>query len=278
MAKKGTKKGNSPFATSFVKNGALILTILVIGYLCITFFLKGVTRHSKVYILPDFSGMTLQEAERFAQEKHFRLDVTDSLYIRGMQRGVICKQNPHAGAKVKKNRRILLTINSVVPKQVTVPDVVNYSLRQAKTELIASGLQLGKISYVEDIATNNVLAQQFKGSDILPGTMVESESKIDLVLGLNPEGNNTTYIPNVIGYKYTIAKDILFDHSLNIKRSLFDETVKQYADSLEAFVYRQYPEPSDSISVSMGTPVTIYLSLDESKIPVETPDNEKEDE
>ena len=115
----------------------MILGILIIGYFAVSIFLKSITRHSNVYILPDFSGMTIDQAQELAEKGHFRLEVSDSVYIRGMQRGVICRQNPHAGSKVKKNRRILLSINSVVPRQVTVPNVVNYSLRQAKTERIA---------------------------------------------------------------------------------------------------------------------------------------------
>lgn len=278
MAKK-TKKNNSKLISSpFAKNGLMILGILIVGYFAVSIFLKTITRHSHVYILPDFSGMTIQQAQEVAQKGHFRLEVSDSVYIRGMQRGVICRQNPHAGSKVKKNRRILLSINSVLPRQVTVPDVVNYSLRQAKTELIASGLQLGKLIYVEDIATNNVLSQQYKGKDIEPGTLLESDSKIDLVLGLNFASNDSTYVPNVIGYKYNIAKDIIFDNSLNINKMLFDETVSTYTDSLEAFVYGQYPAASDSTSVAMGSEVTLYLSLDETKIPVETPEEVAEDE
>lgn len=278
MAKK-TKKNNSKLLSSpFTKNILMILGILVIGYFAVSIFLKSITRNSNVYILPDFSGMTIDQAQELAEKGHFRLEVSDSVYIRGMQRGVICRQNPHAGSKVKKNRRILLSINSVVPRQVTVPNVVNYSLRQAKTELIASGLQLGRITYIEDIATNNVLFQQYKGKDIEPGTLVESDSKIDLVLGLNYAANDSTYVPNVIGYKYNVAKDFVFDNSLNIRDMIFDNTVSTYTDSLEAFVYSQYPAPSDSISVAMGSEVSLYLSLDESKIPVVTPEEVTEDE
>lgn len=277
MAKKINKDINRPFKSSFIKNGLLVLGILLAGYFSISLILRTITRHSNVYTLADFTGVTIQEAQELAKDGNFRLDITDSLYIRGMERGVICKQNPAPGSKVKKNRRILLTINSVIPKQVTVPDVVNFSLRQAKTELIASGLQLGRLIYIEDIATNNVLAQQYKGRDIEPGTLLDSDSKIDLILGLNPNTDTLTFVPNVIGYKCNIAKDIIYENSLNISNLKFDNTVKSYVDSLEAFVYGQYPEPSDSIGVNIGGDVTLYLSLDQTKIPVPT-EEEKEEE
>ena len=41
-----------------------------------------------------------------------------------------------------------------------------------------------------------------------------------------------------------------------------------YDDSLNAMVWSQIPEPSDSVSVGMGSEVTLYLTLDQNKIPV----------
>ena len=266
MAKKINKDINRPFKSSFIKNGLLVLGILLAGYFSISLILRTITRHSNVYTLADFTGVTIQEAQELAKDGNFRLDITDSLYIRGMERGVICKQNPAPGSKVKKNRRILLTINSVIPKQVTVPDVVNFSLRQAKTELIASGLQLGRLIYIEDIATNNVLKQLMGNREIDPGTQVESESVVDIVVGLN-SADSRTYVPDVIGLRNMSAVDAIHGSSLNIKRLRFDATVKDYDDTLAAVVYKQTPEPSDSLFARKGDEVTLMLTIDENKVP-----------
>ena len=96
--------------------------------------------------------------------------------------------------------------------------------------------------------------------------MVESESPIDLVVGLN-SSDNVTYVPDVTGLKNMSAVDAVHDHSLNVKRLRFDESVKDYDDSLNAMVYRQVPEPSDSLKVHMGDEVTLYLTMDQSLIP-----------
>ncbi len=263
-----TKK-KKPFKQSLTKNILLIAAIIIAGYAVIVGALRFITRHNRELAVPDFSGLTVDEAKVLADELELRLDVTDSVYIRGMERGVISRQNPIAGSKVKKDRRILLVINCVSPKMSEMPSVVGLSLRQAKTELIASGLNVGKLIYEEDMATNNVLAQKINGEDAVPGSKVLSSSTVDLVLGLNPN-KNTTYIPNLIGYKYLLAKEFLQDYSLNIHSPKFDETVQTYSDSLEAVVYRQYPESSDSITYRMGSLVTIYLSKDLSKLPVPT--------
>ncbi len=276
-----SKKNKKPFKNSLTKNGLLILGILVVGYIVIVLSLRFITRHNNELSVPDFAGMTVEKAELLADAMHLRLDVTDSVYIRGMERGVISRQNPIAGSKVKKDRRILLVINSIAPQMSEVPSVVGLSLRQAKTELMANGLNVGKLIYVTDLATNNVLAQKINGEDVEPGTQVVSYSSIDLVLGLNPD-NNTTYVPNLIGYKYLLAKEFLQDYSLNLHRPQFDETVVTYSDSLEAVVYGQFPQGSDSVTYYMGSPVTLYLSKDLSRIPVpqdtvEAPDAEVSD-
>lgn len=256
-----------PFKYSLTKNILLIIGILVVGYVIINLFLRIITRHNQELTVPDMTGMNLAEASAVAAEADLRLEVTDSVYIRGMERGAIARQNPEPGGKVKKNRRILLVINSVIPRQSTMPSLTGFSLRQARTELASNGLNIGKLIYVNDMATDNVLAQQYMGEDIEPGTRLNSGTAIDLVLGLNP-ADSATFIPYIIGYRYQMATELLHDNSLNIYRCEFDTTVTDYADSLEAYVYGQYPPASDSISVRRGTSVTLYLSKDVSRIPV----------
>ena len=79
--------------------------------------------------------------------------------------------------------------------------------------------------------------------------------------------DNKTYVPDVTGLKNMSAVDAVFDHSLNIKDLRFDDTVKDYDDSLNAVVYRQDPSASDSISVAMGDAVMLYLTTDVAKVP-----------
>ena len=256
-----------PFKYSLTKNILLIIGILVVGYVIINLFLRIITRHNQELTVPDMTGMNLAEASAVAAEADLRLEVTDSVYIRGMERGAIARQNPEPGGKVKKNRRILLVINSIIPRQSTMPSLTGFSLRQARTELASNGLNIGKLIYVNDMATDNVLAQQYMGEDIEPGTRLNSGTAIDLVLGLNP-ADSATFIPYIIGYRYQMATELLHDNSLNIYRCEFDTTVTDYADSLEAYVYGQYPPASDSISVRRGTSVTLYLSKDVTRIPV----------
>lgn len=264
MSENKQKKGF--FSNWIVRNllrAFLIVVVLVTGAMI---FLNVMTQHNKEIDVPDFSNMSVAEAEAAASLAGVRVEVTDSVFVKRMKKGAVYRQNPSAGSKVKNGRRIVLTINAVNVKKVTMPDLVGLSMRQAKAELLSRGLVLNRLIYVQDMATNNVLRQLYGNREAEPGMMIESESPVDLVVGLN-SSDNVTYVPDVIGLKNMSAVDAVHDHSLNVRSLRFDGSVKNYDDSLNAMVYRQTPEPSDSLRVRMGDEVTLYLTVDGSLIP-----------
>jgi len=223
------------------------------------------THHGKVIEVPDMVGLSVRDAGQVADTAGVRIDVVDSIYVRGMAKGAVYKQNPAAGSSVKKGRRIMLTINATVAKRVTMPNLVGYSMRQAKAELSSRGLNLGRLIYVDDIATNNVLKQQQNGRDVRPGSSVESGSDIDLVVGLNSI-DNRTYIPNVRGMKYVRAVDVIHENSLNVTNLVFDDSVRNYNDTINSVVYRQNPGASQA-PTQMGSSVSLYLTVNPERIP-----------
>lgn len=264
MAEKTQKKG---FFNHWIVRNLLICVVLVVLMIAgAVIFLNVVTKHNQELEVPDFSNMTVAEAEAAAAQVGIRVEVTDSVFVKRMKRGAVRDQNPSPGAKVKEGRRISLTINALNAKKVTMPNLVGLSMRQALAELQSRGLTPGKLIYVEDLATNNVLRQLRGNREIEPGESIESETVIDLVLGLNPESDAETYVPDLIGKRYINAVDLVHKQSLNIKTLKFDDSVKDYDDSLNAVVYRQSPEVSE-IPVSIGDDVSLYLTVDAEKVP-----------
>lgn len=264
MAEKENKKGF--FGNWIVKNLVAALIVAVVLLVGSMIFLNVVTKHNQELVVPDLSNMSVEEADSLAAVEGMRIEVVDSVFVKRMRKGAVYRQNPTAGSMVKKGRRIALTINAMNAKKVTMPNLVGYSMRQAMAELQSRGLVLGKLIYVEDIATNNVLRQLMRGKDIEPGTQIESESVIDIEVGLN-ETDCKTFVPDVLGLRNLSAVDAVHSSSLNVNRLRFDATVKDYDDSLAAVVYKQSPEPSDSIHVYKGGDVTLYLTIDENKVP-----------
>ena len=259
--------------TANVFAGIVLVFVLIFGARVL---LDKITRHNLEITVPDLTNMSVAEAQKIVTADKMKLEVIDSVYVRRMGKGLIYRQNPKAGSKVKEGRRILLTINAVNPKKVMMPNLIGYSMRQAKAEILSKGLQIGRLTYVTDIATNNVLQQLHDGVEIAPGTMIESESMIDLVLGLNND-DCITFAPSVTGLKYRTAVEAIHDNSLNISGIYFDETVKDYSDSLNAVVYRQSPEYGET-PLLMGMEISLYLTTDISKVPVPEEEEEGEEE
>ncbi len=257
------ENSNSSFGKWAVKNLLAIAALIVVLAVAANILLKAVTHHGKEIMVPDFTNLSVAEAKYVASGKELKIEVTDSVYIKRMGRGLVYSQNPTPGTKVKKGRRILLTINSVNPKKVQMPNLVGYSMRQAKAELLSRGLSLGNLIYVDDIATNNVLRQLYGNREIKAGTMVDSGASIDLVVGLNAE-DNQTYIPDLTGLTYMRAVDVVHDAQLNVHKLVFDSSVRNYADSLSAVVYKQNPAVSPEPTV-MGSDVTLYLRNEAAK-------------
>ncbi len=245
------------FSNWIVKNllGAVVVIIALMVFIRI--FLGIVTHHGEQSAVPDFSGMTVAEASAAARNVGMRTEVVDSIYVKRIHRGCVVRQEPKAGATVKEGRCIQLTINAVNPKNIPMPNLVGYSLRSAAAALSSQGLELGKLIYVDDIATNNVLRQLYRNYEIKPGRMIPSESRVDLVLGLN-ESECLTTVPDLTGMKYSRAVDAIHDNSLNVGVVVYAREIKSYADSVNAVVCRQNPEPGTS-SIMKGRSVTIYL-------------------
>ena len=231
-----------------------IALVLIFGSMIL---LEIGTMHNKEISVPDFYNMTVPEAEQLAKEANVRLDVVDSVYVKKMAKGAVFKQNPQPDSRVKKGRRILITINAVSTKKVVVPNLVGYSLRQAIADLQSRGLTLGRLIYRSDMATDNVLGQMRGGSVIAPGTKVESGTSIDLVVGLN-SSDYTTLVPKLDGMNYMTAVDAIHGNSLNVGKIVCDTSVVTYSDSLRAVVYKQ--KPVSQYKISKGSPVTIYLT------------------
>ena len=190
-------KDNKPTSRWIIRNILLAIAFFAVLLVLTQMGLKAITRHNQVIIVPDLTGLSVADAKIVAKRNHIRTEVVDSVYVKRIEKGNVFSQNPAAGKEVKKDRVIKLTINAHQTKMVKMPNLVGYSLRQAKTEILSSGLSVGKLAYREDIATNNVLDQFIKGRYVAPGTEVEAETPVDLLLGLSPD-ENETFIPYLI--------------------------------------------------------------------------------
>mgnify|MGYP002625712763 CR=1 FL=1 len=226
--------------------------------------LKVITRHGQTVTTPDFTSMSVREARAAASEAHLSVKVVDSVFVKRLAAGVVYRQSPKPGSTVKKGRSIFLTINSFVPRKVVMPNLYGYSVTQARSELRNRGLDLGRLTYVKDIASNNVLKQYCDGKEVAAGDLVVSGSLIDLTAGVNSE-DNATVVPRITGMKYITAIDALHERFLNTGKVTFDPAIRTYADSMNAVVYKQADAPGTKRN--LGASVGFSLTLDATKLP-----------
>lgn len=249
---------------SIIVNVGLIVCACLLLVFLINGSLKLFTQHGKEIVVPDFTNMTLSEARVEASKAGVKVSVGDSVYVSQMRKGAVYSQTPKAGASVKRGRRILVTTNTRSPKPVVMPNLRGSQMHIAKSMLSNLGLNLGKLIYTENQATNLVIDQVYHGKSIKEGAKVMSGSTIDLVVGFNAQDARVA-IPNLKGKKYVYAIDAIHDNSFNVGKVKFDSSVKTYVDSLNAVVISQKPA-ADGRIYNMGKDIAIELSLDPDKL------------
>lgn len=257
--------GNKGFFGNWIVRNIIGAAVFVLALvLVVDIVLKIYTRHGDEVAVPDMTNLSVADAGAIATANNLNITVADSVYVLRMNKGAVFAQNPKAGSRVKPGRKISLTINAMQSRKVTMPLLVGYSMRQAKAELLSKGLVVGRLIYVRDMATNNVLKQQFRGKEIESGAQIEIGTAIDLVVGLN-DADGRTVVPDLVGMRYLRATDSVIDNSLNVGAVHFDSSVRDYNDTLNAVVYSQKPEAMSA--GLMGEKVSLYLTLDESRVP-----------
>ena len=172
------------FSKYFFKQilNAIILTLFFI--LILYFYLNITTNHNKYINVPELNGVAFNEAIEILDENNLSFIVLDSaLYNPEYPKFSILDQMPKSNTQVKKNRKIYLTLNPSNYGKVSVPNIIQITQRSANSSLLASGLEIGEISYENNIGKDMVLEILFNGNKINSGDMVPKKSKIDLILG-----------------------------------------------------------------------------------------------
>lgn len=145
--------------------------------------LRIFTRHGKEFDMPDFTGQDSKELTQHGKQEGFVFVVNDQLYEDGAMPGTVLKQNPSPGEKVKKGRKVYLTIAAADPPTVMMPELRDISLRQAQIMLEAQGLKVDKIIEKPSPYENAVLEVLYRGHNIAAGSEIKMGEKVTLVVG-----------------------------------------------------------------------------------------------
>jgi beta-lactam-binding protein with PASTA domain len=241
----------------FLKHFAIAIVSGIFLFWIVLQIVSIYTRQGKSIEVPDLRGKTVDEVGWMDNSDDFEIVVIDSMFDEDYPIGAIVLQDPPYGTKVKKGRKIYVTIISTQPQMVRMPDLVDLSLRQALIEIGAASLTIDKLEYVENFAKNAVLNQKAEGEMINPGTEIPKGTSITLVLGKGL-GNQKVIIPQLLGMTESEAVEIIYSSFLNVGRiSHLDQK-----DPIHSRVYLQDPSISGSEPVEPGTVINLWFRSD----------------
>ena len=174
------------FLTSkvFFKQLAIAVVAVVVFCFFILKWLDVTTNNGEFIEVPDLKGKSLETVKIELDDKQLAMEIQDSSnYNPNYPKFSVIEQDPIAGAQVKEDRKIYLTLNPSGYRKVGVPNILRRTLRQAKPTLEALGFKMGEKTYIDNIGKDVVLGIKHKGKNISVGDMLPLTSKIDLVLG-----------------------------------------------------------------------------------------------
>ncbi len=162
-----------------------ILLVAITLLLILTFYgLNLHTRHGNFIEVPDLSTKSIEEVTELLDEKKLTFEVIDSARFNpAYSPFAVIEHTPRAGEQVKKYRKIYITLNPANYNEVSIPDVIQITRRSAESTLRAVGLEIGEITYMDNIGKDMVLQLRHNEVPVAPGDKLPKTSRIDLVLG-----------------------------------------------------------------------------------------------
>ena len=221
------------------------------------------TRHGQRLEVDDYAGLDVDAARRAIGKDGFRTEVTDSVFLLDEPPGTVLRQDPPAGAFVKENRRIYLTVTKTVPDQVTLPPLAGtYELDRylRKLALLDLSGEVRSRQYSSRYQPGTILKVFYDGREVSErelrdGYRVPRGAKLGFVVSSSSGGE--TRLPDLGCQTFDEVAFVLENYRLRVGTVTEDATV---TDRATAYVWRQDPAYAPGKTVGFGTPVALYLT------------------
>ena len=89
---------SNPILWNLTLIAVVLIALIVLSYIA----LAVGTRHGMRRRVPDFTGLTLKDAQYYASQKGLKIIVNDSLYVPAYPGGMVLEQLPKGGVDVKE--------------------------------------------------------------------------------------------------------------------------------------------------------------------------------
>ena len=181
----------------------VVAALVVIGILILALAL-GWFDKSEEFELPNFIGMTYEQAVSEAESKGLVISRGEDVYSSEQEEGFVTAQSPSANAMVKEGK--LVTINVSKGKRSSViPKITGHSIEDANKVLAEYGFAIGNVTEIHSGEDKGIIITQ----SINPGEEAQSGTKIDVQVS-DGVGDKMLTVPNLVGHLQPEA-DILLE-------------------------------------------------------------------
>ena len=233
--------------------------------------LKWGTRHNETTAVPNFIGLSLDEAVDVATGAELQIVVRDTVFDEYAMPGEVLEQSPRTSdvrtVTVKAGRRIYVTINSMDARMVDMVNVSNKTLRVAIEDLNRAGLSIERLIYEPDDLSYDYVARQRVGDREVTNENINGWGKVPYNTGVTlyitfDRDNRIAEEPCVVGMTMRQAKRALWGKGLNVGDVHYDNSIEDRLDRRDARVYMQELNSAIHNVPYRGDDVTLYLTCD----------------
>ncbi|MFQ9332912.1 MAG: Stk1 family PASTA domain-containing Ser/Thr kinase, partial [Finegoldia magna] len=188
----------------------IVLAALV--FVAIIFGKKYINKNKQDLVLvPALTGLTENEALNKAKANNLIAVVSEYKTESNVEPGKVLEQDPESSTEVKKGTIIKLVV-SKGEEQVSVPNLSNMTIENAKIQLNKLGLEIGEITKEN---SDNFEAGKIMQQHPDAGTSINKDSKVDVVISLGKKEELVEMV-DLIGTDISQASNKLKSIGLNI--------------------------------------------------------------
>lgn len=199
------------------------------------------THHDAGVTVPNITRLPVKKAEKMLEASGLDYKIAQKRSNEAFPEGYVIEQNPEPFNVVKPGRKIYLAVNIISHPTVTMPNLKNLSLRNARIQLENVGLKIGTISYQSGRFKNTVLHQSIK-----PQTVVKKGTEVDMLVS-NGLGKERVTVPKIIGMQLTKAEQKIRKAGLRVGEIRYKPTKKVIPNT----VLNYYPKVKKAVVGSM---------------------------
>jgi beta-lactam-binding protein with PASTA domain len=151
--------------------------------------------HVREVVVPDLTGKTITEASEGAIHSGVGLVIENKFYSTTVPAGRVLSQSPAADAVVRHGWQVRVT-ESLGPQQVTIPDTVGETVRDASVDIRRDSLDLGTLAHIEAPGESDMVLAQTP-----PPNAGVDQPRVNLLLSSSTPAGGTAAIvlPSLVG-------------------------------------------------------------------------------